>query len=278
MTRQFSISYLTTLNVPPPEMIHIAARAGYDFVGLRTIAPADPKFSVSDPGYPLSKDKAMLRATKNALQDTGLKLLDLEVVVIYDGLNPTDYLNDFEAAAELGGRHVVTVVKSEDRNYAIECFAELCDLAKPFGLTMDLEYVTWFKVSTLKDALEIVEAAGCDNGGILVDPLHHHRSRVDNAELDQLLQKWINYAQLCDGPSHIPSTVEELVYTGTKERLYVGEGGIDVEGIVKRLPEVPYAIEMPHVKRIEELGAEEFARRCLQTAKDYLDQKLGVTK
>ncbi len=31
----FSLAHLTVLNVPPPEMIRVAARTGYDCVGLR---------------------------------------------------------------------------------------------------------------------------------------------------------------------------------------------------------------------------------------------------
>jgi sugar phosphate isomerase/epimerase len=259
-------------------MTYIAARAGYDFVGFRTIAPQDLRFSVSDPGYSLSRNKAMLRETKTALNETGVKLLDLEVVVIHDGLDPKVYLPDFEAAAELGGRHVVTAVMSNDRNFAIECFSELCDLAKPFGLTMDLEFVTWFNVSTLKDVIHIVRSAGCENGGILIDPLHFHRSKVGIEELDLVPPEWLHYAQICDGPKAIPDTKEELIFTGTKERLFLGEGGIEVDAILNKLPKVPYAIELPNVKRIQELGVQEFARKCLQTAKEYLDLNMGSYK
>jgi sugar phosphate isomerase/epimerase len=276
MTRQFSLSYLTALNCSPPEMVYIAEHAGYDFVGFRSITPNNSKFSVSGLELSLSKDKKMFRKTKTALNETGLKVLDLEVVVIYDGFEPKVHLPDFEVAAELGGRHVLTIVRTSDRKRAIECFTELCDLAKPFGLTIDLEFVPWFNVSTLKDAIDIVSAAGCDNGGILVDPLHFHRSKVGIEELEQVPREWIHYAQICDAHKEIPITEEELIYTATKERLYVGEGGIDVAAILKKLPNIPYAIEIPHIQRVKELGVEQFARNCLQTAKDYLNQKIGT--
>lgn len=276
MTRQFSLSYLTALNCSPPEMVYIAERAGYDFVGFRSITPNNPKFSVSGLELSLSRDKEMFRKTKTALDETGLKVLDLEVVVIYDGCEPKVYLPDFEAAAELGGKHVLTIVRTSDHNQAIERFTELCDLAKPYGLTVDLEFVPWFNVATLKDAFEIVNAAGCDNGGILVDPLHFHRSKVGIEELVRVPPEWFHYAQICDAPKNIPITEEELIDTATKERLYVGEGGIDVSAIFKKLPNIPYAIEIPHVKRVQELGVEQYARNCLQTAKEYLNQKIGT--
>lgn len=276
MKRQFSLSYLTALNCSPPEMVYIAEQAGYDFVGFRSITPNNPKFSVSGLELSLSRDKEMFRKTKTALDETGLKVLDIEVVVIYDGCEPRAYLPDFEVAAELGARHVLTIVRTGDRNHAIECFTELCDLAKPFGLTIDLEFVPWFNVSTLKDAIEIVSAAGYDNGGILVDPLHFHRSKVGIEELEHIPLEWFHYVQICDAPKEIPNTVEELIYTATKERLYVGEGGIDVAAILKKLPNIPYAIEIPHIKRIQEFGVEQYARNCLQTAKEHLNQKIGT--
>jgi sugar phosphate isomerase/epimerase len=276
MTRKFSLSYLTALNCTPPEMVYIAKRAGYDFVGLRTITPNDPKFSVSSPGLSLSNNKAMLRRTKTALDETGVKLLDLEVAIIYDGVDPKIYLPDFETAAELGGRHVLTIVRTGDRNFAIECFSELCDLAKPFGLTIDLEFVPWFNVSTLKDSIDIVNSSGRDNGGILIDPLHFNRSKVGIEELDQVPREWFHYAQICDAPKEIPTSEEELIYTATKERLYVGEGGIDVASILKKIPNIPYAIEIPNVERVNEFGVEQYARNCLQTAKEYLNQQIGA--
>ena len=35
--RTFSLAHLTLLDVPPPELVRIAASSGYDYVGLRTI-------------------------------------------------------------------------------------------------------------------------------------------------------------------------------------------------------------------------------------------------
>ena len=51
--------------------------------------------------------------------------------------------------------------------------------------------------------------------------------------------------------------------------MYPGEGAIDIAGMVSALPELPLSIELPNLKRIEELGVEGHARRCLETAKAY---------
>ena len=70
-------------------------------------------------------------------------------------------------------------------------------------------------------------------------------------------------------PKEIPPTNEGLIHTGREERLYPGEGGIDIASILNRLPEVPYSLEIPNLVRVKELGFAEHAWRCLETAKKY---------
>ena len=265
---QFSLAHLTVLGCAPPEMTYIAARAGYDFVSFRTIFFGLP----NEPNYALADNREMLRQTKKALDYTGIRLWDIELARIYDGLDPKSYLPAMEIAAELGGRHVLTSIWTPERNFAIECFGELCDLAKPFGLTMNLEFVTWADVTTLAEAIQILRAVDRDNAGLMVDTLHFHRSRVQLAELDEVPREWFHFAHLCDAPPEIPNTKAELIHTGRDERLYVGEGAIDIAAILNRMPLVPYSIELPHLVRAKELGYAEHAWRCLQTAKDYLDK------
>jgi hypothetical protein len=61
-----------------------------------------------------------------------------------------------------------------------------------------------------------------------------------------------------------------MIHILRAERLYLGEGGIDVAGILRHIPQVPYSIELPHVARAKEWGYTEHAFRCLETAKAYL--------
>lgn len=267
MTRQFSLAHLTVLGCAPPEMTYIAARAGYDFVSFRPIYMGLP----GEPNYALAENREMLRQTKAALAETGVRLLDIELARIYDGLDPKKYLPAMEVAAELGGRHVLSSVWTPERNFAIERFAELCDLAKQFGLTVDLEFVTFADIKNLQEALAVLRTANRENSGIMIDTLHFNRSRVALEELDEVPREWFRFAHLCDGPAAIPTAKEELIHTARDERLYAGEGAIDIAAILNRLPEVPYSIELPNLARVKEYGYAEHARRCLQTARDYLD-------
>jgi sugar phosphate isomerase/epimerase len=267
MAIRFSLAHLTVLGCAPPEMTYIAARAGYEFVSLRIIMMGSSNELAHN--YALADNKTMFRQTKTALADTGLKVHDIELARIFDGVDLKSYLPAFEVAAELGARHVICSVWTSDRTYAAEQFAEICDLAKPFGLTVNLEFLTWMDVASVRDAVEILRVTDRDNAGILVDMLHFHRSRVRLEELDELPREWFNFVHLCDAPGEIPDYKEGLIHTAREERLYVGEGGIDVSAIVDRLPEIPYSIEIPHLARARELGYAEHASRCLETAKVY---------
>ena len=263
---QFSLAYLTVFGCPPPEMTYIAARAGYDFVSFRPIYMGLP----GEPNFELSANPQLLRQTKTALASTSLRVLDIELARVEDGLDPKKYLPALEVGAELGAKHVISSIWTGDRVFATECYAQLCDLARPLGLTMDLEFVTFASARTLKDVLEVLRTVRRENCGVLVDLLHFSRSRVGLAELNAVPREWFHFVHLCDAPAAIPATNDELIHTAREERLYAGEGGIDIAAILQRIPEVPYSIELPHLARVKELGYTEHAFRCLQTAKDYL--------
>ena len=109
MKHQFSLAHLTVLECPPPEMTYIAARAGYDFVSLRLIPlglPGEKAF--------LPADKEMVRKTRTALDETGIKLLDLELARILADEDPHKFVPAMEVAAELGGRHLIASAWTQD--------------------------------------------------------------------------------------------------------------------------------------------------------------------
>src|ERR1700759_3348244 len=75
--RQFSLAHLTVIRLPPPQVIEVAARTGYDTVGLRLIGGTE-----ITPAYPLMHDRPLMRATKAEMAATGVGALDIEFVRI----------------------------------------------------------------------------------------------------------------------------------------------------------------------------------------------------
>jgi sugar phosphate isomerase/epimerase len=180
-----------------------------------------------------------------------------------------------EVAAELGARAVLSSIWGGEREFYIEKFGEICDLAKPFGLTVDLEYVPIAAVANLAQAAEVLRAVDRSNAGLMVDMHHFHRARDNPADLDNLPREWFHFAHLCDAPAEIPTERAEMIRILREARLYVGEGGIDVAGILAHIPHCVYSIELPNKERHEEIGYAEHATRCLETLKAYLAERCG---
>ena len=114
-TRKFSLAHLTILDASPPELIRIAARTGYDFVGLRLIPLGLP----GEVLYAPHEDVVMRRDIKAAINDTGVQVLDVELARIIEAPAPESYLPALETAAELGARHVLSSVWMRDRHKVI---------------------------------------------------------------------------------------------------------------------------------------------------------------
>jgi sugar phosphate isomerase/epimerase len=220
--------------------------------------------------YSLARNPAMLRETKAALTETGIRGLDLELARIVDGVDVKSYLPELETAADLQIRQVICSVWAADPKYATDSLAELCELAGRLRLTINLEFLTWTTVSTLKEAAAMIREVNQANCGLLVDTLHFNRSRVRLEELDAIPTEWFHMIHFCDAPAEIPSNNEELIYTARQARLDPGEGGIDLAAIVNRIPEVPYSLEIPNLERVKKIGYAEHARLCLVNAKKYL--------
>lgn len=263
---EFSLAHLTVMGCPPPEMIYVAARAGYDYVSLRTIFMGLP----GEPNYGLAHNPGLLAQTRRALESTGVRLHDIELARVKDGVDPRSYVPEFEVAAELGARAVLSSIWSPDRAFHLDTFGEICDLAKPFGLTVDLESVPIATIRDLAGAVDVLRTVRRDNAGLMIDTHHFHRARDRAADLAALPREWFHFAQICDAPAEIPADRDEMIHVLREARLYLGEGGIDVADILRQIPSVPYSIELPHLQRAHELGYAEHAFRCLETAKAYL--------
>lgn len=267
MARKYSLAQLTVLGWTPPEMIYNAHLIGYDCVGLRTIAMGVKGETIFD----LYDDKGLFERTAQALKDTGVTINDIELAKIDDNTDLMKFERAFEAAAKLNVKHVISSIWTENKDYRIETFAALCDLAAKYGITVNLEFVTWASVSTLKGVLEILDAVNKKNAAVMVDTLHFYRSRVALEELDSCPAELFKMAHICDGPKEIPTDKEGLIFTGRDARYYVGEGAIDIASIIKHLPDsVVLSVELPHLEKVAKWGYVEHARRCLVTAKDYM--------
>ena len=267
MARKFSLAYLTIPGTNPVDQIKIAAEAGYDFVSLRPI----PMHLPNEPLFQFDKDPILFKNVKRALSENNIKLMDIELARVREDLNIADYESAFAAAAELGATDVLSSIWTNNKDYALENFAKICDMAAKYSLRVNLEFVTFSGIPGLEDALEVLDNVKRSNAYLVVDTLHAHRSNVTAADLVKVDRDKFGFIHLCDGPVTIPSLEDpSMIGVAREGRLYPGVGGIDLKGMLLAMPANPISIELPNAIEMGKRGAFGHALECLNKAKEFL--------
>ena len=240
-TIPLSLSYYTVPELSPPQMVRAAAAAGFAFVGARLLNGQPGR----DPA-PLLADAALRRETIACLRDAGLEVLDASGARLRPETDMTAFAPFIDAAAELGARHILASGDDPDEARLSARFAELAELAGRSGLSVDLEFVPWMSIADLALAARMVRAVACPNFGIAVDALHFDRSHSRVSDLAALPRTWFRYVQLCDAPGVWTPDRASLLHAAVSERLFPGEGAIDLVGLLRALPRgIPVALEIP---------------------------------
>jgi sugar phosphate isomerase/epimerase len=257
-----------TLETSPPEMIEFAAEAGYDLAGIRMM-PAVP----GGQAFPLMSDRAMLRETQRRIKDTGVRVLDVEIIRI-DGVSNVElWLPMIEASAELGARTIVVAGDDPDEARMTEMYGLICDAAAPYGLTVNLEFTPWTALNNATAASRVVTEAARRNGEMLIDLIHVARSSTALTDLAAIDSARMSYFQICDAPADIPTSREGLQFTARQARLLPGEGGIDVAGMVNALPEdLIVSVEVPNHSQLKMLGPSTWSRRALDICRTCMEE------
>lgn len=265
MSREYSLSFLTVADVSPVEAVKIAAKCGYAAVGLRLL-PAAP----NEVDYPILNDSKLIKETKAALNDTGVRIADVEIVRITQDFESRKYLQFLSTAEQLGARHILVAGNDPEQSRLIHHFAQFCELSKQFDLSCDLEFMPWTNVKNLAQAEYIVNQSGQENAAILIDALHFDRSDSTLEQIKALNPKQLNYVQLCDGFAEYDPSDEGLIKIARSNRLVPGQGEIDLVGLIRALPkEIMLAAEVPNLV-LAERPALERAEVNLQAMKQLV--------
>ncbi|MBA2400506.1 MAG: sugar phosphate isomerase/epimerase [Bradyrhizobium sp.] len=259
----FSLAALTVLDLAPPALIDVAASCGYDAVGIRLL-PAMP----GGIAYSLMDDEASMKETLARLDATGIRVADLEVVALRPETEIAAFSAFFETGARLGAKHILVAAYDPDLGRFADSFARFCEAAAPYGLTADLEFMPWTHAPDLLTANRIVAQVDQANAGVLVDALHFDRSNSSVADLAHVPAHRLHYWQLCDAPAERPATNEAMIHTARHERMFPGEGGIDLVSLARAMPtDITVSIEVPTVELAKTVGAKDRAQRGLDAAK-----------
>ena len=239
-----SLAHLTVLDTTPPELVSVAAAAGFRTIGIRLTATP----SVGVPPYDVLHDGPLLRETLARLADTGVSVLDTEFLR-FEPERPVGVPEGFlEVSARLGARNILVMSAEPEDARTLDRLCELCDQAAAYGLHVNLEFAIYTGVRTLAHAAEVVARSKRSNASVLIDALHFSRSGGLPAHVAQVDPSLFRYAQICDaspimpGPRDTPSLIREA-RTG---RLLPGDGALPLADLVAALPDgLPLAIEAP---------------------------------
>jgi len=257
---RISLAHLTVLDTTPPELVAVAAGAGFRSIGIRLTATP----SVGIPPYDMLHHGPLLRETLRRLTDTGVSVLDTEFLR-FEPEHPVGIPEGFlEVSARLGARNVLVMSAEPEEARTVERFGELCDRAAGYDLNVCLEFAIYTGVRTLAHAAQVVARSKRSNASVLIDALHFSRSGGVPADIADVDPALLPYAQICDasadmpGPSDTPALIREA-RTG---RLLPGEGVLPLAELVAALPATAtLAVEAP-CRATADLPALERARRA----------------
>jgi sugar phosphate isomerase/epimerase len=217
----------------PIETIHAAAAGEFDAVGL-WIEP--PKWNAQ-----------LMREARHALADSGLELLDVEVIWLKPDSDLAEHKRCIDIGAELGAQNVLCVSSNPDAGATAARLADLCAHAEGSGMRVALEFGIFTEVKTLAAALKILAAVAHPLGALLVDPIHVDRSRTAIEEIAAAPRELFSYAQFCDAPAQRPDADDfnAVIIDAVDLRRQPGEGDLPLEALLYALPrDIPLAIEL----------------------------------
>jgi sugar phosphate isomerase/epimerase len=220
----------------------------------------------------------LLRETKARLRDTGIKVLDVEILRLKPDTDVRAYRPMLDTAAELGARYVLVAGNDPDEARTVDRLAQLCDLAAPLGLSPSLEPMPWTDVKDIAQGARIVKAAARRNTGLIVDPIHFDRAGSSIDELSALPREYFGYVQFCDAPAERPADLDTLLFQARCERRIPGEGGIDLAGILRALPDhLPLSVEVPTQQWARTAPALERARKLREATLGVIERAYAMT-
>jgi len=192
------------------------------------------------------RDPKCPRASLSRLQYVALPPVRSNVNPVVPELDPASFAPLFESAASLGARCVNVSGDDPDPPRLAAKLAALADLAQPFGLRIDLEFMRWRHVGSLAQARAVVARAAHPNLAVLVDALHLSRSGGTPDDVGAMPPGSVGSAQLCDAPLMMPATDDEAIREARTDRLPPGDGALPLDALLRALPpQVTLSVEMP---------------------------------
>lgn len=259
---KLGLAPLTLFRPPPLELVQCAGAAGYDAVGFQLGLQEVP---VS----PLASDRDFLKDALGLVKRWNLEVMEVSNIVFEPDRTFEEGKILIDFAVAIGASIVQATVWDGERDRVVERVAALADYAKGVDLGITIEYMPYSQCVSFDDALSIVRASGKDNVYIVLDALHFARSGGVVADLERSESSAYSFVQLCDARAKAPDH-DDLRYESVNDRLPLGEGAIDLGGIMDHIStELALSLEIP-CQRLKDLPLVDQAREHLRIARDFL--------
>jgi sugar phosphate isomerase/epimerase len=259
----------TALAAPLVERARAAAAAGFTAISLWA---EDVERARAD-GHTDGDLRALL-------DQLGLHVAELDGVSRWlpgaDALPFGRRIDDYLAIARILGGRSINVMEIVGQRPSLDetaaAFAALCEQALPLGLLVHLEFLPWSSVPDLKTAWDIVDRAGCANGGLMLDTWHFLRSGGRPEDLRAVPGERIFAVQLSDAPAAPDGHVmDETLH----RRRLPGDGDARLVEIVRTLDAIgctaPLGVEV-FSDTLAALPVDEIARRAAASTRAVLAQ------
>ncbi|MGE4306268.1 MAG: sugar phosphate isomerase/epimerase family protein [Novosphingobium sp.] len=239
---RLAIEFICMLGMPPVEFIRLTRDLGVAAIGL-----APQPITANPHGYPawsLLEDKALVRETKAALADTGVRVALGEGFLVRDDMDLSTFAPMLDLFADLGAP-VVNAVSMAASPLTFGTFARM---AGERGLRTTVEFLPLMPPASFAEALAYVDACGADNAQVLVDAMHFFRGGSTLGELAAADPAKIGHVQICDVP--MPAATDDYGLEAREERLAPGAGNLPLADFVKALPpEITIGLEVPEMAK-----------------------------
>jgi sugar phosphate isomerase/epimerase len=213
---------------------------------------------------------------KQILDDNGIIHVEIEFLLDWFTYGEEKKQSDIErarlleAAEALGARHLKVgdfFNKEAEMDRIIETFADLCNDAKNAGTRILFEVMPFAMIDNVADSVTMLEGAGADNGGLMIDTWHIVKMRTPYDELAKVPKRFLLGVELNDGYIDTPEGMDMSTET-TQHRKFPGEGEFDMAGFMDAIQATgydgPYGVEViSAVNRT--LPLEELVRKAYNT-------------
>ena len=159
--RTYALEQLSALELDPLSFVEVAARSGYDGIGLHLVGLPVPHAAP----YDLVSDYQLFETFAQAIRDAGLFVHVVEPFLITPDVSREEHLRNLDLAVRLGARVCGTLAFDDDESRRNDRLAKLAGDAEERGLALTIEPYLESSWQTLSQAAAAADAAG-DHAGV----------------------------------------------------------------------------------------------------------------